>query len=132
MQFLKIMSIDDSEADQYLNKIRIKEAEPSAEIRFASDGEQALTILREPDYHPDLVLLDINMPRMDGFEFLEAYADEFNDDHHIVVLMLSSSNQQTDRDRAARYPFVKGFYQKPLDAGWPEKISLILETDGGI
>lgn len=123
----KILSVDDSEADQYLNTMRIKEAEPEAEVRCAADGEQALEMLREPGYSPDLVLLDINMPRMDGFEFLEAYAEEFKDDVPAVVLIMTSSNQQADRERTAKFPFVKGFYLKPLAVGWRDEIEQLLD-----
>ena len=123
----RILSIDDSEADQYLTKLRIEEVESQAEVRCASNGEQALVMLREPDYRPDLVLLDINMPRMDGFEFLEAYAQELKNDAPAVVLMLSSSSQQTDRDRAAEFSFVKGFFVKPLATGWRAEIDQLLQ-----
>ena len=124
----RILSIDDSDADQYLNKLRIEEAEPDAEIRCAGDGEQALAILREPGYSPDLILLDINMPRMDGFEFLEAYSEEFGTNTNSVIVMLTSSSQEEDRVRAAAYPFVKGFYLKPLAVGWREEVDRFLRA----
>lgn len=129
MQLRTVLIVDDSEADQYLNRFKILERLPDAEIRTAYDGVQALTALRESDYVPDLILLDINMPRMNGFEFLEIYVDEFENSASSVVLMLTSSLLAADQERARSYAPVRGLIRKPLDESWPEMLSSLLHVD---
>lgn len=127
MELKRLLCVDDSEADQFLNQYRIRKANPDVEIREAYDGEEALTLLREPGYVPDLILLDINMPRMNGFEFLEAYAAEFPGDRASVVVMLTSSLLEQDRLRAEAYEVVRGFLYKPLKNSWAEDLQAALQ-----
>ncbi|MFT5583734.1 MAG: CheY-like chemotaxis protein [Cognaticolwellia sp.] len=128
MELNDVLIVDDSEADQYLNRYRLLERQPSVTIRSAFDGVEALNVLREVGYKPDLILLDINMPRMNGFEFLEIYVDEFNGATSSVVVMLTSSLLESDRQRAESFKPVRGFLLKPLDASWPERL-LALDDD---
>ncbi len=128
MELKQILCVDDSEADQYLNKYRITAANPDIQIRQAFDGEQALELLREPGYTPDLILLDINMPRMNGFEFLEVYNAEFSPQTTSVVVMLTSSLLEDDRIRAEQYATVQGFLFKPLSSNWLAEIHEALDA----
>ena len=79
----------------------------------AGDGAEALDILHRET--PDAIILDINMPVMNGFEFLDRYAEEFAV-HAPVVAMLTSSHLGKDRERAMQYSFVKSYFEKPLQA----------------
>jgi len=107
------MVIDDSESDQFLAKIQIEKFDESIEVMQAFDGVEALEMLEELDKKPDVIFLDINMPRMNGLEFLEKYSE--HDDHSTVVAMLTSSDQNEDKDTAMSYPFVKKYFVKILD-----------------
>jgi CheY-like chemotaxis protein len=83
--------------------------------RKATEGEPSL---------PDLILLDLNMPVMDGWEFL----DRFNEIAHLfpyqpAVYILSSSVDAEDQHRALAYPIVKNFLSKPLNKKYLEKIT---------
>ena len=68
-----ILVVDDNEGDQFLAEHLIKKYLPDTQQLKAYDGEEALRVIAESDVKPDIILLDINMPGMDGFEFLEAY-----------------------------------------------------------
>jgi CheY-like chemotaxis protein len=113
----KILLVDDNEADNYLHKLIISEAEVAESVVDQPDGRAALKYLEEgaDQQPPDLIFLDINMPRMNGWEFLEAY-DELPEELQsaIVIVMLTTSVFSKDRERAEHLPNFSGFLNKPL------------------
>lgn len=111
MKLNTILVVDDDENDQFICEYTIRKFDPAITILKAQDGTEALAILETET--PDAIILDINMPIMNGFEFLEHYARAFSN-HAPVVAMLTSSQLGTDRERALRYPFVKSYLEKPL------------------
>ncbi len=108
------MTIDDSEPDQFLSKIAINQYDSSIEILQAFDGREALDILEKLDQQPDIIFLDINMPRMNGHEFLEEYSKWDNQGE--VIIMLTSSDQETDKERSLAYNCVRDYFTKPLQS----------------
>jgi len=117
------MVIDDSESDQFLAKMQIEKFDESIEIMQAYDGVEALEMLHELDKKPDVIFLDINMPRMNGLEFLEKYSE--HDDQSTVVAMLTSSDQNEDKDTAMSYPCVKKYFVKILDGADLEAVKAL-------
>ncbi|MEW9616114.1 response regulator [Shinella sp. S4-D37] len=113
MNIHSILVVDDDENDQFICEYIIRKYDPSIRILKAFDGAQALDILHRET--PDAIILDINMPVMNGFEFLDRYAEEF-EVHAPVVAMLTSSHLGKDRERAMRYSFVKSYFEKPLQS----------------
>lgn len=109
-----VMIIDDSEADQYLCKLTIEEYNSDIKFLQAYDGQEALEMLDVVEQRPDVIFLDINMPRMDGHEFLEHY-NKREGDKSTVVVMLTSSDQERDKERSRAYKCVKKYLLKPLD-----------------
>jgi CheY-like chemotaxis protein len=67
---LRIMFIDDSDSDKVLFKYVLKAIDSSLEYITAADGKEALEYLDKAETLPDYIFLDINMPRMNGIEFL--------------------------------------------------------------
>lgn len=89
----------------------------SDEVSYFLNGEDALKDLnkriQEGAPLPDIILLDINMPIMNGWEFLEQVSNtEFT--HPIKIFMVSSSINQDEIDRANSYPLVAEYIVKPL------------------
>ena len=109
----RFMIVDDNEPDQFLSKYIVEQFAPTAEILQAYDGLEALEILDTLDQQPDIILLDINMPRMNGHEFLEEYDQRENNGS--VVVMLTSSALGVDKDRALSFGCVKKYLTKPLN-----------------
>ena len=79
-----------------------------------TNGQEAFNALEKTDQVPDLILLDINMPVMDGWEFLEAFGNTPKE-NPIPIFILSSSIDPEDKKRASSYQNeVKGFFSKPF------------------
>lgn len=115
-----ILVIEDSEADQFLFKIMAEEKYPELNIIQAYDGQQAHEMLTTTDIKPDIIFLDINMPRMNGYEFLDATQDIIIK-KDAKVFMLTSSNQDSDRTKALEYTCVKDYVEKPFSIECLEK-----------
>lgn len=116
MKVSSVMVVDDSEGDQLLTKMVIEEFDPSIEVLQAYDGKEALDILVALSSPPEIIFLDINMPGMNGREFLEEY-NKLNQStlkSSAVVLMLSSSNQEEGERKSLQYSFVKKYTEKPV------------------
>ena len=118
-----ILLVDDNPADNAYHSIIIRRTGVCTHIKVATDGRKALDYLiksGEPNPseafpHPELIYLDINMPRMNGFEFLEAYKtlDE-QLKAKIVIMMLTTSLNPDDKAKAFATNQVTEFQNKPL------------------
>jgi CheY-like chemotaxis protein len=108
------MLVDDSEMDNYYHSEIIRRTGITEEIRIAENGSEALDML-ESKSPPELIFLDINMPGMNGWEFLEEYR-KLDDVQKakIVVIMLSTSLNPADRKHAEQIPEITEYRTKPL------------------
>lgn len=110
-----LMLIDDSDIDQMIYRRIINKSNMVGELVQFTEAPDALTFLQEPTTKkPDLILLDINMPGMDGFEFLEAATDKLDVLNCPVIVMLTTSLNPKDEERARSYDLVHDFLNKPL------------------
>lgn len=110
-----VMLIDDEEVDQMLYSRIVERSKHADTILSFLDAEKALTYLVSDEKpRPDLVLLDINMPRMDGFEFLDHLVEHMGKDVAPMIILLTTSFDPQDRARAEACDMVHGFCRKPL------------------
>lgn len=127
-----IMLIDDDEPTNFLNELIVQSADCTNYIKTLQSAEDALTYLTSASPAsssecplPDLIFLDINMPAMNGWEFLEEYKKLQKDKQKgIIVVMLTTSLFQEDVQKASQMPEVVGFENKPLTN---EKLDRILK-----
>ncbi|MEP4892442.1 MAG: response regulator [Aliiglaciecola sp.] len=112
MKNRSILIVEDSEVGQYIAKYVIKKYDPGLDILQAYDGQEALELLSEIPKQPIIILLDINMPRMNGHEFLQQY--ETSELNKTNVIMLTSSCLDKDKDRCLWHKCVKKYLTKPL------------------
>ena len=121
-----VLVVDDSDDDRFIMKMVFKRHKITEHLFEARNGQEALDFLiREKNkselisgFPPVLILLDINMPKMNGFEFLEAFQklrQESEVFSQVCVSMCSSSLREEDRAKSASYDCVKGFLTKPFD-----------------
>lgn len=125
----RILLIDDSEADLLYTRIVLERAKVVREIVDFESARDALAWLARPDCPgADLILLDINMPGMNGFDFLRAYETAARRPHTPSVVMLSSSADPGDRRSAEGFGSVRGFVTKPLASGQAQGLLELLRA----
>lgn len=123
----QVILIDDSALDNRLHKRAIERSKLAKSVLTFSMPQDAIAYFRTPGAMPsDLVLLDINMPGMDGFELLEAATEEFGEAFApTIVIMLSTSTDQRDQARAREFEVVKDYFEKPLTS---EKFAQLVQS----
>ena len=129
-QIEKLLIVDDDKASTFLIQDMLEEMQVARQIYTAHNGREALRIVRDAclvtqtGHCPELILLDINMPVMNGFEFLEELSQlEKHQLAHTRVFMLTSSANPLDVAKAGQYA-VAGYIQKPLTE---EKVRLLYQ-----
>ncbi|WP_201982983.1 response regulator [Hymenobacter rubidus] len=122
--------VDDDQTTNYLNRLLLKRLEVTDKILVALNGREALDLLQlhchdaTPDC-PVLILLDVKMPVMDGFAFLEAYnLLSLAHKNAILIVMLTTSLHPQDLDRVQQLN-IADFLNKPLTR---EKVDQVLQN----
>ena len=125
-----IMLVDDDVIHNFITEHFLKDNYPPIQVIAFINPEEALQYIKSiPENRelsfPDVIFLDINMPLMNGWEFLEEYMKM--DLHHISpskIYILSSSLDPADISKAQHFNVVSGFISKPLS---PDKVNDILK-----
>jgi len=120
-----ILLIDDDKPTNLIHKKVIEKTGLEVDVKALNSAQEALEFLtctgkyeHNPSVSkPGIIFLDINMPGMSGWEFMEAY-QKLSDSQkaRIVVIMLTTSLNNSDRERALRNDSITTFYHKPLRA----------------
>jgi CheY-like chemotaxis protein len=126
-KFKSVMLIDDNEIDNLINQ-KMLEASNIAETIFMHTGAKgALEFLKNIEKIavglPEIIFLDIDMPLMDGFQFLDEF-DKLSDKikNNISIIMLTSSINPQDLSKARKSHYVKKYINKPLTQESLEKL----------
>ncbi len=125
-----VLLVDDDPTTNYLNRLLLQRLSVTDHILVAQDGREALDLLAQQCQPltatcPRLILLDVNMPGMNGIQFLEAYQQSpLATQKAIVIVMLTTSLHPRDVQRVQQLATVSGFVTKPLTAA---KVHTIME-----
>jgi CheY-like chemotaxis protein len=116
---LSVLLVEDEPADAHLVRLAFEEGQVMVDLHHVRDGVEAFEFLRRENGHaqapaPDLILLDLNMPRMDGRQFLQKIKADTTALHTIPVVVLTTSD--AERDMLYSYDhFAAGYIVKPVD-----------------
>lgn len=129
-----VMLIDDNEIDNFINERMIKGCYFAENVYVNTGTQSAVEFLKNlsikkdvrKEHLPSVIFLDLNMPILDGFHFLEEFEKlDKNLIKDIKVIMLTSSIDPSDLARSEKYKCVKGFLHKPLTQDALQKLTKV-------
>lgn len=111
--------IDDDEIYQLVMKRTIEQSGLVKSVLQFYDGEEAIYFFKEKQTStgmlPEMILLDLNMPYMNGWQFLDEFLKiEFQKDYKLSIFIVTSSSTTEEIDRAKDYSIVSGYHIKPI------------------
>ncbi|SFC91461.1 CheY chemotaxis protein or a CheY-like REC (receiver) domain [Flexibacter flexilis DSM 6793] len=114
---VSIYLIDDNEIMNFINARLIKLICPDTQVFSFINGWEAIAHIDSQEVAPSMIFVDIEMPIMNGWDFLDVYQKKFSQQwDETSVYMLSSSVSEADRQKALSYECVSDYYSKPITA----------------
>jgi CheY-like chemotaxis protein len=113
-RFKTCLLIDDNYIDNFVTRKILEGSNFVEEIIVVRSATDAITSLRDGSIKPDVIFLDVRMPLMGGFEFLEEYDKIDIDKTAIKIFMLSSSLDPLDMRKSTDNKYITQFIHKPL------------------
>jgi CheY-like chemotaxis protein len=125
-----ILAVEDSDSDMYLLQRIMNAAATNQQVRRVRDGEQAIELLQHlsvgsPESLPELIVIDLNLPRVDGYEVL-AQLRAYESLKEIPILVVTSSQTEADHKRALACG-ADGYFVKPMDIASYERLPHAME-----
>ncbi len=119
-----ILLVDDDKISNIVNKHFIRKLDLDVDVEVALNGKEAINFLHQLSLNkllssvllPCLILLDLKMPEMDGWEFLKVYEQNFDEElrSKISIVVLTTSEFECDKIRAMKNPNILEFIKKPM------------------
>jgi len=110
-----IMLVDDDVDDNYYHQVILKKMDITDHIEVAESGQEALDYLRKEGQVPDIIFLDINMPGMSGWDFLDEYKKlNAKEKKTVIIVMLTTSISPADKEKADTMSEITSFKSKPM------------------
>ncbi len=127
----KVLFLDDREMDNMLNKLMVREDQLPFDAVYIASGEEALEFLADQtvEDYPAIIFIDINMPIMNGYEFVEAYNASLALEPKAAntkLCFLTSSFNESDKVKALGMPNISAFYNKPVSKAVFENLKPLL------
>jgi len=115
----RIVLIDDDPINNLILKKELSKKDKSLEVIIFETADEAMLFYKSEVNPPNLILLDINMPEISGWEFLEFLEEK---KINSTVFMITSSVVKRDKEKAENYPLIKEYLIKPLGSEDFDKI----------
>jgi CheY-like chemotaxis protein len=131
-KFNTVMLVDDNEIDNLINQKMIEAANITEHIFTHTGAKSAMEFLKNMErldvterVLPDVIFLDIDMPLMDGFQFLDEF-EKLSDEtrNKCKIVMLTSSINPQDMSKSKKYSYVKQYLNKPLSQDTLDKMNI--------
>jgi CheY-like chemotaxis protein len=110
MEAIQVFLVEDNPADVLLVRVALSQCSLPVKLLVAKDGEQALNMLSSSDFHPQLIILDLNMPRVDGQTVLQKYRQR---QEQIPIVIFSSTQNKAEVQKALALG-AREYVQKPI------------------
>ena len=123
IEIKSVLVVDDNESDRYLAKRAFVNSGLCETVYTVNHGVEAIEFLSNKEeqksklgdcFPPSLILLDLNMPQMNGFEFMQAYQDKNFDYDSSIFVMLTTSINEIEKERIKEIGVVSGYINKPV------------------
>jgi CheY-like chemotaxis protein len=126
--------VEDDRITAIITEVIVKKELHYQSVQTFSNGQLAFdhlkAVVQKGDNIPDLILLDLNMPQMDGWEFLDAFGTLPLAQQEVCVFILTSSIQPEDVEKATHYKAVRGYFSKPLGKENVQRMQALLSETG--
>lgn len=124
----KVLCVDDDMVTLAIFKRILGKAQTIEKIETAINGQEALDLLINMQQNqvplPDIILLDLNMPVLDGWSFVEKFQQVFPDNHSgLKIMIVTSSIDPEDQSKAKQYDFIVDYVTKPFGVEFLEKLN---------
>ena len=120
-----ILLLDDNKSTNFIHRKFILKADCAKKVVVFQIGQEAIDYLRQVSNYPELIFVDINMPTMDAWEFLDHYNKITPKGNHVSkVILLTTSLSPKDKEKVKNYPTIAEVILKPLNT---EMIKRIIE-----
>lgn len=122
----KILIIDDDLVSQFASRYAVEQSAVKSQIYMYDGALEALEFLNgllenEEDF-PDFILLDLVMPNMNGWEFIENFEKINNNKFKTKIYILSAFTNSVDREKAKNHPHIAGHFDKPISKVYAKSI----------
>ena len=121
----RILLVEDDDVTNFITISKLSNL-GFTNIKAVENGQEAIDYLKQ--HQPDLIILDINMPIMDGFEFME-YKEDNNYCTGIPIIIVTSSGRPLDKEKALGFVDVIDYLEKPLNYDKIQKILLSVKDN---
>ena len=116
---LRVFIIDDSNIERIISETVVRQYGIADDVLTCGSANEGLGYLRTltayPEKLPDIILLDLNMPVRDGFDFLDDFLHlPESIQQHCTIFMVSATRSKKDFERIKEYPVIRKFFAKPL------------------